>query len=106
MHTIGRRGAGQVAELKALVVGWGGVLTSGLEAPIQAWADSDGIEYAHFQQVMRDWFGPAAGEQARYNPVAALERGELEIPHFEEQLAARLRTRDGDPVPAPGLLQR
>jgi putative hydrolase of the HAD superfamily len=95
-----------VPELKALVVDWGGVLTSGLGESIQAWAEQDGIDHEHFEQTMREWHGHAAAEQARFNPIAALERGEMEIPHFEAQLAARLRTRDGGPVPAAGLLNR
>jgi putative hydrolase of the HAD superfamily len=95
-----------MAELKALVVDWGGVLTSGLGESIQAWAENDGIDLQHFEQAMRDWRGGAAAEQARVNPIYALERGEIEIPHFEEQLAARLRTLDGRPVRAQGLLTR
>ncbi len=95
-----------MAELKALVVDWGGVLTSGLGESIQAWAENDGIDFQHFEQAMREWRGGAAAEQAHFNPIYALERGEIELPHFEEQLAARLRTLDGGPVPAPGLLRR
>jgi len=99
-------GGVRVAELKALVVDWGGVLTSGLGESIHAWAANDGIDVQHFEQAMRDWRGGAAAEQARFNPIYALERGEIEIPHFEEQLAARLRTLDGGPVRPHGLLRR
>ena len=95
-----------VSELKALIVDWGGVLTSGLGESIEAWAEDDGIDYHHFVQVMRAWRGEAAASEARFNPIHALERGELELPHFEEELAARLRTRDGRPVAAEGLLTR
>ncbi len=95
-----------MSELKALAVDWGGVLTSGLSESIRAWADRDGIDYEHFDAAMRQWHGEAVGEQARFNPIAALERGEIEIPHFEEQLASRLRTRDGGPVAPEGLLRR
>jgi putative hydrolase of the HAD superfamily len=38
--------------------------------------------------------------------VAALERGEIEVPHFEVQLAERLSAASGSTVRAPGLLQR
>jgi putative hydrolase of the HAD superfamily len=95
-----------VVELRALVVDWGGVLTSGLDVSIQAWAEGDGVDLTHFHEVMREWLGTAVGEQARTNPVAALERGEMQVPHFEEQLAARLRSLDGAPVAAEGLLGR
>jgi epoxide hydrolase-like predicted phosphatase len=96
----------RVSDLRALIVDWGGVLTSGLGESLQAWADRDGIDFQHFEQAMRDWRGEIAAEQARFNPIYALERGEIEIPHFEEQLTARLRTLDGGPVPAEGLLTR
>jgi putative hydrolase of the HAD superfamily len=95
-----------VADLKALIVDWGGVLTSGLDDSIAAWAAGDGIDLHHFEQALRAWRGETAAEQARLNPIYALERGEIEIPHFEEQLAARLRTLDGRPVRAEGLLTR
>ena len=66
-------------ELKALVVDWGGVLTSGLGESIQAWARGDRIDYERFERTMREWRGELAGEQARFNPIYALERGELEV---------------------------
>ena len=55
---------------------------------------------------MRSWLGPHQGELAKDNPVAALERGEIEVPHFEQQLAQRLSAATGREVPAAGLLQR
>ncbi len=102
-------------ELRALVVDWGGVLTEPLGVAIQAWADVDGIDFEHYQQVMREWFGPdvesgddqtGQDDLARDNPIAALERGEIQVPHFEDQLAERLSVHAGHPVPARGLLQR
>ena len=73
---------------------------------MSAWADADDVDLDDFGQVMRDWFGEPGEELARLNPVIALERGEMEVPHFEAELAARLRTRDGHRVPANGLLKR
>ena len=90
----------------ALVVDWGGVLTEPLDAAIRAWADLDGVDFEHYLDVMRSWLGPHQGELARDNPVAALERGEIEVPHFEEQLAGRLSEASGRQVSATGLLQR
>jgi putative hydrolase of the HAD superfamily len=92
--------------LRGLVVDWGGVLTSDLQTSMAAWADSDDIDVAHFQDVMRQWLGTSGGQEARWNPVHALERGELEVPEFEGRLAAALQTQSGVPVPADGLLQR
>lgn len=90
----------------ALVVDWGGVLTEPLDSAIRAWADLDGVDFEHYLAVMRSWLGPHQGELARDNPVAALERGEIEVPHFEEQLASRLSEASGHQVTATGLLQR
>jgi epoxide hydrolase-like predicted phosphatase len=59
-----------------------------------------------FSTAMKDWLGTSYGAEAKANPIHALERGEIEIPHFEEQLAKRLRTRSGKPVQAEGLLAR
>lgn len=92
--------------LRALVVDWGGVLTEPLDSAIRAWAEIDGVEFEHYVDVMRTWLGPHQGELARDNPVAALERGEIEVPHFEEQLAQRLSQAADREVRAVGLLQR
>jgi epoxide hydrolase-like predicted phosphatase len=93
-------------ELKALVVDWGGVLTEPLDVAIRAWAEIDGVDFEHYVGVMREWLGSQQGELARDNPVAALERGEIEVPHFEEQLAVRLGEATGVPIEPSGLLQR
>jgi epoxide hydrolase-like predicted phosphatase len=94
------------SKLRGLIVDWGGVLTTGLEESMSAWAESDDIDYDHYRQMMRDWLGPFEGRIAAVNPIFSLERGELEVPHFEEELATRIRTRSGRPVRAEGLLQR
>jgi epoxide hydrolase-like predicted phosphatase len=91
---------------KALIVDWGGVLTTPVESTMSAWADADDVDLDDFGQVMREWFGEPGEELARRNPVIAIERGEIELPHFEAELAARLRTRDGHRIPAKGLLKR
>jgi epoxide hydrolase-like predicted phosphatase len=91
-------------ELRGLVVDWGGVLTERLD--VQAWADAEGIDHEHYLRVLEDWFGPAYRLESEVNPVHALERGEMTVPHFEQQLAAHLRRRDGAPVRPDGLLQR
>ena len=93
-------------ELRGLVVDWGGVLTSNLGVALEAWAEADGIDYAHYQDVMRTLLGTAAEQEARYNPVHALERGEIEVPDFEQRLADALTARSGRPVAADGLVTR
>ncbi|MGH3343663.1 MAG: HAD family hydrolase [Carbonactinosporaceae bacterium] len=93
-------------QLRVLIVDWGGVLTTLPQDSMVAWAEGHGIDYGQFRRVMREWLGQHAGAEAVQNPIFALERGEIEVPHFEEQLAARLHTLDGGPVPAEGLLAR
>jgi epoxide hydrolase-like predicted phosphatase len=95
-----------VPELRALLVDWGGVLTEPLETAMRSWARIDGIEFDHYTGVMREWLGQHQGELALSNPVAALERGEIEVPHFEEQFAQRLSAATGQEVQAAGLVQR
>lgn len=91
---------------EAVVVDYGGVLTSSLRDTMQAWCDGDDIDPEDFRAVMRDWLGAPYAQEAAINPAHALERGELAGPEFEHQLAARLSTRSGRPVVAEGLLTR
>ena len=92
--------------LEALVVDYGGVLTNSLGEAMGVWLAADGIDGDAFLAAMRDLLGDRGAVEARVNPVHALERGEIEVPHFEEQLAAHLVRTDGGPVPADGLLAR
>jgi epoxide hydrolase-like predicted phosphatase len=91
---------------QALVVDWGGVLTSSLRDTMTAWCSADDLDYVEFRKVMKDWLGTSNGEPISTNPIHALERGELDGPDFERELAARLLTRDGQPVEPDGLLTR
>ncbi len=93
-------------EFKGLLVDWGGVLTVPLPAAVQAWADADGVDLAHYVAIMRDWFGDQVGHEAEINPVHALERGEMQVPHFEQRLASELTLRIGQHVQADGLVAR
>jgi epoxide hydrolase-like predicted phosphatase len=95
-----------VSTPSALVVDWGGVLTEPLEPSLRAWAEIDGLDFDSYLAVMRDWLGDHQGDLAATNPIAALERGEIEVPHFEEQLATRLNAHSGRPITADGLMQR
>jgi epoxide hydrolase-like predicted phosphatase len=55
---------------------------------------------------MKEWLGTSYGDDAAVNPLHALERGEIEVPDFERELASRLRTLDGHAVESDGLLLR
>jgi epoxide hydrolase-like predicted phosphatase len=92
--------------IEALVVDYGGVLTNSLAESMGAWLAAEGVDGDVFAQAMRTLLGPQAEHEAAVNPVHALERGEMEIPHFEEQLAAHLLSTTGEPVKAEGLLTR
>lgn len=94
------------ARVRALLVDWGGVLTTDLQDAMGSWCETDRIDYALFQRVLSDWLGESFGEEARVNPVHALERGEMLVPHFEAELARRLRTVDERPVEPEGLVDR
>lgn len=92
--------------LAGLITDWGGVLTVGLREAVDDWAAEEQIDPGDYVAVMREWFGQAYGLEAAYNPVHALEKGEMEVPHFEEQLAQALSRRSGREIPALGLVHR
>ena len=87
----------------ALVMDYGGVLTGSLADVMGSWLAADGLDPATFQRTMRAFLGD---DEVSDNPVHALERGEVEVPDFEQRLAGHLTTIDGGPVPATGLLTR
>lgn len=92
--------------LSGLITDWGGVLTVGLPEAMGNWAEREQIDGAVYISVMREWLGQAYGLEAAYNPVHALEKGEIEVPHFEQHLAQALGERMGRPVEADGLVDR
>jgi len=92
--------------LRGLVVDWGGVLTSGMDASIALWAEGDGVDLGIYQSVMQDWLGAELARTAWLNPIHALERGEMAVPDFEEKLAGELTRRTGREVVADGLVRR
>jgi epoxide hydrolase-like predicted phosphatase len=90
----------------ALIVDWGGVLTGDLDGSMAQALRSSGVDLDAFGRVLRDWLGPDAEREAHVNPLHALERGEIGIPHFEERLADELQRRQGAAIQHEGLLQR
>lgn len=88
-----------------LIVDWGGVLTTSLNDAVTAWADRRGVRLTDYFTVMREWLGDAGGLEAVFNPIHALERGEIEIPHFEEHLAEALARVSGHQVEPVGLVE-
>lgn len=95
-----------MTELRALIVDFGGVLTSSLSGSMTDWAAAEGINTTELREVMRDWLGSGYAGAAGPNPVHALERGEVELADFERQLASMLTTTTGEAVVAEGLIGR
>jgi putative hydrolase of the HAD superfamily len=89
-----------------LIVDWGGVLTTDINSSVRRWADRHAVDLGAYADIMRTWLGPEGQLEAMLNPIHALERGEMEVPHFEEVLAAELSKRSGTEVDASGLLAR
>ncbi len=53
-------------QLTALIVDWGGVLTDPLDTAMTTWATADGVDFAHFVDVMKSWVGSSGS-----GPVAS-----------------------------------
>lgn len=99
-------GATSGSRPKALIVDWGGVLTSPLAAALDGWYAAEGIDAAGYQAAIRDFHDDGLAALNVFDPIAALERGELEVDHFEQALAERLTRFCGVPVSAEGLIGR
>ncbi|WP_223167021.1 HAD family hydrolase [Nonomuraea sp. SYSU D8015] len=89
-----------------VLIDWGGVLTTSLTDAIAKWIEADRIDGEHYRDVMRQMIDHAYRGGDGESTVHALERGELDGPSFERELAARLLTLDGVPPVAEGLLAR
>lgn len=95
--------------IKGVLIDWGGVLTTGLSDAIAEWLAADRIDAPHYRDVMTEMVARAYStdpDAARENLIHALERGEVEVAAFERDLAERLRTLDGEPPVAEGILTR
>lgn len=90
--------------LRALVVDFGGVMTDSLDVAMGTWLAAEGIDPDSYRAALHHFLGPDADVED--NPVHALEKGELAVPHFEERVAPFLRSTDGGPVPSTDLLSR
>ena len=94
------------AAFRGVIIDWHGVLTPPLRSTIQAWVEADGIDWDSYVAVVRGWISQAYDTNGARNPIHALERGECSGPEFEQILAPRLLTHDGQAVVAEGLLHR
>ncbi|MFC4910425.1 HAD family hydrolase [Actinomadura gamaensis] len=90
---------------RAVITDWGGVLTSPLNQAVDAWLAADRVDADGYRSVMRAWVKQAY-DGTGTNPIHGLEDGSLAPDEFERLLAAELRTVDGGPVTAAGLIER
>ena len=90
-------------EIDAVLFDYGGVLTGPVRHSIAGWLAADAIEPESFSRTLRAWLSRDAEDGT---PVHRLETGELAVTEFEALLAAELRTTDGRPIAANGILGR
>jgi len=91
---------------RGVITDWGGVMTNPIADTVQVWLDAEDIDRDSYAAVMRPWVLAAYDPAGDGNPIHALERGECTSGDFERLLAAKLVRRDGEQVPAEGLLTR
>ncbi|MFR9730117.1 HAD family hydrolase [Saccharopolyspora sp. MS10] len=89
--------------VRAVIFDYGGVLTTRGGDAIGAWTREERIDPATFSAALKEWLSRSAPSGT---PIHRLETGEIGGAEFDRLLAARLRTTDGGPVPAEGLLAR
>ncbi len=86
----------------ALIVDYGGVLTSPLSGTVDAWLAAERIPPDRFRTVMRAWFGPEAAPNIAHD----LETGRITPADFQPRYAEALRCADGTLPDHEGLLER
>lgn len=91
-----------MADLRALIVDYGGVLTVPVRDSIEGWMERERVDPAQFGDLMRTWL--ASGSEP--NIAHDLETGALEPAEFERRFAAMLRRSDGSIPDSEGLLAR
>lgn len=88
------------AETRALFVDYAGVLTPGVAESWRAFEAEHGMPARTIASLLWAAYEPGESDD---NPIAMLERGELEVGEFEQRLAATLRDH-GHEVAAEGLV--
>lgn len=96
----------ELGAVSGLIVDWGGVLTGDIRTAVERWAAVEDIDLGIYVSIMREWLGEGGAVEARINPIHALERGEVEVPEFEQRLAQELTRRTGRPHRSDGLIAR
>lgn len=85
---------------RALLVDYGGVLTTSIAASFRAFCDEEDIDVAAFKAAIFDDANVAA------SPIARVETGAITQAEFDVEVAERLSRTIGRPVAATGLKER
>jgi len=88
-----------VPDLTALVVDFGGVLTTSMAESFTQFVRNEDVDGEHLHSVLFADYGEGT-------LVHGIETGRVTMEEFERELAAKLRTRGGSPVAAEGLVRR
>lgn len=88
-----------MSEIQALVVDFGGVLTTSMRESFTAFVRTEDVDGEHMLNVLFAEYGEGS-------LVHGIETGRVTMEEFERELAARLRTTGGNPVQAEGLVKR
>lgn len=91
-----------MAELSALVVDFGGVLTTSLLESFQAFCEREGVDPARMEALIRTSYHEGDPE----SPVTLVETGRMSTEEFERHLAEALSEGLHRPVSADGLVGR
>jgi putative hydrolase of the HAD superfamily len=91
-----------MADLSALVVDFGGVLTTSLLESFQAFCEKEGVDPARMEALIRASYHEGDLE----SPVTLVETGRMSTEEFERHLAKALSEGLHQPVAAEGLVGR
>jgi len=86
-------------DLTALVVDFGGVLTTSMRESFRQFVRSEGVDGDQLHEVLFAEYGEGS-------LVHGIETGAVTMEEFERELADRLTTRSGSSVLAEGLVKR
>lgn len=87
---------------QALLVDYGGVLTTSPSNSFRQWLARDGLDSARFRELVGNWLAVDAPANVAHD----LETGRLSPEEFERHLSAALVRPDGSTVEAEGLIAR
>jgi putative hydrolase of the HAD superfamily len=90
-------------QVDGVLFDYGGVLTGPVKRSIAGWMADDRLDPESFSTTLKAWLGRDAEDGT---PIHRLETGALPVEEFETMLAHELRTVDGSPIVAHGILGR